>query len=57
LIITALMSNLVFKAAAVAMLGNQKLFRYIVVVFGMVLATGGLLLAGSSLWPPQGGTP
>lgn len=47
-ILIATLSNLVFKGAAVAMLGNRRLLVYISVLFGIALAGGGLLLA---FWP------
>ncbi len=47
-ILIATMSNLVFKAGAVALLGSRKLFLYIAIAFGIALAGGALLLA---FWP------
>jgi len=45
------LSNLVFKGAAVALLGHRRLLGRIAVVFGIALAGGVLLLA---LWPSAG---
>ncbi|TWU38816.1 MgtC family protein [Novipirellula aureliae] len=47
-ILIATMSNLVFKAGAVAVLGSRRLAFYVAVAFGIALAGGGLLLA---FWP------
>ncbi|TWU51241.1 MgtC/SapB family protein [Rubripirellula reticaptiva] len=47
-ILIATMSNLVFKAGAVAMLGSRKLLLYVTVTFGIAMAGGALLLA---FWP------
>lgn len=47
-ILLATMSNLVFKAGAVAVLGNRRLLVYTVITFAIALAGGGLLLA---FWP------
>jgi uncharacterized membrane protein (DUF4010 family) len=44
LIVVAAMANLVFKAAAVAVLGERRLFGRIVVGFGAALVAGTLLL-------------
>ncbi len=48
LIVVGTMSNLVFKAVAVAVLGSGRLLVYIVVLFGFALAFGGGLLW---FWP------
>lgn len=48
MILTGIMSNLVFKVVAVAVLGPPRLFFRILVVFGISLAGGGLILA---FWP------
>lgn len=51
MILVGVLSNLVFKGAAVAALGSRRLLGYIVVLFGVSLAFGaGLLL----LWPNIG---
>ncbi len=47
-ILIATMSNLVFKAAAVAVLGSRRLSFYVAIAFGIALAGGGALLA---FWP------
>ena len=47
-ILIATMSNLVFKAGAVAVLGSRKLLLYVAVTFAIAIAGGALLLA---LWP------
>ena len=47
-ILLATLSNLVFKAGAVAMLGSRKLLVYLVITFGIALAGGVALLF---LWP------
>ncbi|EMI51833.1 MgtC/SapB family protein [Rhodopirellula sallentina] len=47
-ILVATLSNLFFKATAVAFLGSRKLLAYIIVTFGIAALGGGLLLA---LWP------
>ncbi|WP_404310278.1 MgtC/SapB family protein [Neorhodopirellula lusitana] len=47
-ILVATMSNLFFKAAAVAILGSRKLLAYIILTFGVAALGGGLLLA---FWP------
>ncbi|MCM2373816.1 MgtC/SapB family protein [Aporhodopirellula aestuarii] len=47
-ILLATMSNLFFKAGAVALLGSRKLLIYVVVTFGIAAIAGGLLLA---YWP------
>lgn len=48
LILLATMSNLVFKAAAVAVLGHRRLLIKIVALYGLALAVGAALL----LWWP-----
>lgn len=45
IVLLASMSNLVFKASAVALIGNRRLLRLIALMFGIVLAGGGLVLA------------
>lgn len=47
-ILIAAMSNLVFKGAAVAMLGGRAMFIRVAILFGLSLATGGAILW---LWP------
>lgn len=47
-ILIATMSNLVFKAGSVALLGSRKLLMYVAVTFGIAFVGGGLLLA---FWP------
>lgn len=47
-ILIAIMSNLVFKAAAVGILGSRRLLKYVCVVFLQSLVAGGLILW---LWP------
>ena len=47
-ILIATMSNLVFKAAAVAVLGSRRLLFYVAIAFGIAIAGGGALLA---FWP------
>lgn len=47
-IMVATMSNLVFKAGAVALLGTRKLFVYVAITFAIAFAGGGALLA---FWP------
>ncbi|MCA9173656.1 MAG: MgtC/SapB family protein [Planctomycetales bacterium] len=47
-ILLAIMSNLMFKGVAVALLGSRRLLAYIAVLFAISLATGGALLA---FWP------
>jgi uncharacterized membrane protein (DUF4010 family) len=44
LIVVAAMANLVFKAVAVAVLGERRLFGRIVVGFGAAMAAGTMLL-------------
>jgi len=48
MILLGALSNLVFKGAAVAVLGHRLLLRRISLAFGIVLLCGGLLLV---LWP------
>lgn len=48
IVLVAAMSNLVFKAAAVALLGSNRLKLLIAVLFGMSLAVGAAILL---LWP------
>jgi uncharacterized membrane protein (DUF4010 family) len=48
MILIAGMSNLVFKACAVALLGNRFLLKRIVVIFGLSFAGGVLILI---FWP------
>jgi uncharacterized membrane protein (DUF4010 family) len=47
LILVAAMSNLVFKTATVAVLGDRRLLRRIAVSFGVTIGVGFLLLG---LW-------
>jgi uncharacterized membrane protein (DUF4010 family) len=47
-ILVAAMSNLVFKAGIVALLGERRLFRRILVLFGIALLAAGAILG---LWP------
>ena len=47
-ILIATMSNLVFKAAAVMVLGSRKLLMYVSISFGIAIAGGALLLL---FWP------
>jgi len=49
MVLLAGLSNLVFKGAAVALLGHRELRNRVAVVFGVAVATGALLLG---LWPP-----
>ena len=48
MILIGAMSNLVFKACAVAVLGHRRLFARIAFAFGIALAGGVLLLL---FWP------
>lgn len=48
LILVAAMSNLVFKAAMVAVLGSRDLLRHVVALFGAALVAGAMILW---LWP------
>jgi len=48
LILVASMSNLVFKAGIVALLGSRELLRHILRLFGLALAAGAAILW---LWP------
>jgi len=48
MILLGSLSNLVFKGAAVAVLGHRQLLRRVSIVFGIVLACGVLLLL---FWP------
>jgi uncharacterized membrane protein (DUF4010 family) len=48
LIVVALLSNLVFKGAMAAMLGDGRLRRWIVLLFGLQLVAGAAVLA---FWP------
>ena len=48
MILLGSLSNLVFKGAAVAVLGHRRLLRRVSIAFGVVLLCGGLLLV---LWP------
>jgi uncharacterized membrane protein (DUF4010 family) len=48
MILLGALSNLVFKGAAVAVLGHRRLLRRVSLAFGIVLLCGGLLLA---FWP------
>ena len=50
LLLIAAMSNLVFKAGTVLVLGSRKLLGQISILFGLSLAVGLLLLR---LWPDQ----
>jgi uncharacterized membrane protein (DUF4010 family) len=47
-IILAAMSNLVFKGAAVAVLGSRRLLAHVLLIFGAVFVAGVLVLV---LWP------
>jgi uncharacterized membrane protein (DUF4010 family) len=47
-ILIAAMSNLAFKAAAVAVLGGGRLLRFVSLLFGISIGVGGLILW---LWP------
>jgi len=49
MILVGAMSNLVFKGAAVALLGHRRLLWQVALVFAAALAGGGLILA---FWPP-----
>ncbi len=51
LILTAALSNLVFKAGLIAALGHRLLFKTIVAFYTLALAVGVLLLL---LWPRSG---
>ncbi|HET7747387.1 MAG TPA: MgtC/SapB family protein [Vicinamibacteria bacterium] len=51
LIVVALLSNLVFKGAMAAVLGDARLRRVIAVVFGVQLLAGAAVLA---FWPQRG---
>ena len=44
-IISAVMANLIFKAALVAMLGDRKLFIRVAILFGILIIVGGVLIA------------
>ncbi|TWU08406.1 MgtC/SapB family protein [Stieleria varia] len=44
-ILIATMSNLVFKAGVVAVLGSRQLFVWVAILFGVALTGGGLILA------------
>jgi uncharacterized membrane protein (DUF4010 family) len=44
-IISAVMANLIFKAALVAMLGYRTLFIRVAVLFGILIIVGGVLIA------------
>ncbi len=44
-IVSAVMANLVFKAALVAMLGDRRLLARVAVLFGILILTGGVLIA------------
>jgi len=48
MILLGALSNVLFKGAAVAVLGHRRLLRRVSVAFGVVLLCGGLLLV---LWP------
>ena len=48
IIVVALMSNLVFKAGTVAVLGNRHLFSIIGLLYGLALILAALLLI---VWP------
>lgn len=47
-ILVGAMSNLVFKAGAVALLGSRRLLLYVTILFGIALAGSGVLL---QFWP------
>lgn len=44
-IVTAVMANLIFKAALVAMLGHRKLCVRVAVLYGILVIVGGVLIA------------
>jgi uncharacterized membrane protein (DUF4010 family) len=44
-IVCAVMANLVFKVALVAMLGHRKLFIRVAILFGLLVMVGGVLIA------------
>ena len=44
-IVSAVMANLIFKAALVAMLGHWKLFVRVAILFGILVIVGGVLIA------------
>lgn len=44
-IISAVMANLIFKAALVAMLGDRKLFIRVAILFGILIIVSGVLIA------------
>jgi uncharacterized membrane protein (DUF4010 family) len=44
-IVSAVMANLIFKAAIVAMLGHRKLFVRVAILFGILVIVGGVLIA------------
>jgi uncharacterized membrane protein (DUF4010 family) len=44
-IVSAVMANLIFKAALVAMLGHRKLFVRVAILFGILVIVGGVLIA------------
>ena len=48
LIVVALLSNLVFKGAMAALLGDRRLRRWIALLFGLQLLAGAAVLA---FWP------
>ena len=48
LIVVAGMGNMVFKGAAVALIGDRRLFRKVAIGFALTLAASGLVLA---FWP------
>jgi uncharacterized membrane protein (DUF4010 family) len=48
LIVVALLSNLVFKGAMAAVLGDGRLRRWILLLFGLQLVAGAAVLA---FWP------
>ena len=48
MILVGALSNLVFKGAAIALLGHRRLLLRIIVAFGIALASGVLILL---LWP------
>lgn len=45
MIVSAVMANLVFKAALEAMLGDRRLFARVAVPFGILILAGGVLIA------------
>ncbi|MFN8706917.1 MAG: MgtC/SapB family protein, partial [Planctomyces sp.] len=44
-IVSAVMANLIFKAALVGMLGHRNLFLRVAILFGILVSVGGVLIA------------